>query len=498
MKTFLVIPILLAVWMGTLPTPRARAAETPALSPLELARKLNEAFTSAAQRAASAVVVINAYHTPTTPSNASRESSLSPEFEELPPELRRLLEERLSQPDRESRRGGDPQLQPISADSQGSGIVLRPDGFILTNRHVVEDAERIDVRLADGREFPAVLRGLDAVSDLAVLKIEGDSLPNASLGDSDKIRVGEFAIALGAPFDLEKSATFGHISAKGRNAILNDRTMDQDFIQTDAQINPGNSGGPLVNIEGEVVGINTLIRGMHTGIGFAIPINQAREVAGQLIEHGRYSRSWLGIGIRSLRESPELRDAFPENVDGIVVKQIEASGPARRSDLRPGDLILRIDGKNMASTRDLKDLVRKRKVGEWVSLDIDRAGKPHRVRIQAEAMPDRDHPAPLASDGGDNDYNSLGMVVAPLSKAIAQREGVPVGEGVLVTAVATDSLADAYGLRPGTILTEVNRRLIQSPVDLRETLKKADFRKGVMLSYVTEGSARFEIIHAEP
>ena len=303
-----------------------------ALSPLELARQLNEAFVELADQVSPAVVVIQVAH---KPSYSDVEDDDNPLWDMLPPQFRKQFEEyRDKQPKRETERPSSSR-KPVF-DSQGSGVVVREEGYLLTNRHVVDGAEKIRVKFKDGSEFEAEVRGVDSQSDVAVIKIDpkGKKLTVAKLGDSDKTRVGEFAIAIGAPFELDYSVTFGHISAKGRShIIMNDPSMDQDFIQTDANINPGNSGGPLLNINGEVIGINTLIRGLRTGIGFAIPANLAKEVADKLITDGKYTRAWLGVGIRALKEDAEFRGMFSGVSDGVVVTQIQPDGPAAKSEI---------------------------------------------------------------------------------------------------------------------------------------------------------------------
>ncbi len=269
--------------------------------------------------------------------------------------------------------GLPPSSQPT--EGQGSGVIIRKDGYILTNRHVVENATSIKVHLKDGRVFTKVtVRGVDAPSDVAVIKIDTDNLPVARLADSSKTRVGEFAIAIGAPFALDYSVTFGHVSAKDRSNIIDDPEhpmTDQSFIQTDANINPGNSGGPLVNIDGEVIGINTLIRGIRTGIGFAIPSNLAREVADEIIAKGKFTRSWLGISIRSLPES-QYRDLFKDLTSGVVVEDVKDNGPSAKSELHRIDMITAVDSKPVATAQQLKDEIRKKKVGQNVVLEVYR------------------------------------------------------------------------------------------------------------------------------
>ncbi|HTH47060.1 MAG TPA: trypsin-like peptidase domain-containing protein, partial [Candidatus Limnocylindria bacterium] len=239
---------------------------------LQIARQLNEAFIEVADNVSPSVVVI----TVTEKKDTETMQQMHRFFQALPPELQE---------------GEAPQRT-----GQGSGVIVREDGYIVTNNHVVNGAEKIRVRLKDGREFDAEVRGTYPDADIAVVKLKGDvkNLHVAKFADSEKVRVGEFAIAIGAPFELDYSVTYGHVSAKGR-ANLGGGPGDQDFIQTDASINPGNSGGPLVNLNGEIIGINSMIRGMGTGIGFAIPANNAHEISDRLIADGKFTRSWLGI-----------------------------------------------------------------------------------------------------------------------------------------------------------------------------------------------------------
>src|SRR6267142_3035098 len=286
------------------PLQAAPAAEQPPTN-IEIARQLNQAFVDVAEKVTPAVVVINVIQKATViTSDEDNDDSTDLGPREFPRQFPLPYEE----------------LPQEKAFGQGSGVIIREDGYILTNGHVIEDADKITVRLHDGRVFKGKVRGVDPKSDVAVIKIDAKELPVAALADSTKTRVGEFAIAIGAPFSLDYSVTYGHVSAKSRSNIIEGAggaVMDQDFIQTDANINPGNSGGPLVNINGEVIGINTLIRGLHTGIGFAIPSSLAKEVSDQLISDGRYTRSWLGVGIAPLREHAELRDLVGGSSPGM-------------------------------------------------------------------------------------------------------------------------------------------------------------------------------------
>lgn len=469
---------------------------SPVGESLSLARRLNEAFVAVASTAAPHVVVVKVI---SRNGDGRTESESAPDasFDDLEPELRKFLNEHL--PGRRNPSPTKPNPGSDGYDCQGSGIIFGPKGHILTNRHVVEDAERITIHFADGSETIGHICGVDIPSDLAVLKIPETTLKPARLGDSSKVRVGEFAIAIGAPFDLDYSITFGHVSAKGRNGVLSDPEVEQDFIQTDAQINPGSSGGPLVNIEGEVIGINTLIRGIRTGIGFAIPINRAKEIAQQIIERGHYVRTWLGIGVQALREDPVLKMAVPEAEDGLLVKTIEARGPARRTDLKAGDVIVAIDGQNVRTSQDLKHSIQSRRVGETVRLDVLRGTRRLQVSIRADAMPDPDDTLATQPTSSSLEQDpQLGISVRPLTSEQAEREGLPRDHGVWVTQVAPGSLAEAYGIKSGTVLTEINRQPILGTKEFKEMMRRVDTRRGLAISYQADGASRFEVVRERP
>ena len=369
---------LLALAAAPTLAPLAAAASKDS-SALALARQLNQAFIEVADQVSPSVVVIRVAQKQDR-NIFGFDTEGNPFLDMLPRDLRKQLEERL---DRNRKRSESQPERTPQFNGQGSGIVMREDGYILTNRHVVEDAQKIEVRFKDGRTFPATIRGVDPRSDVAVLKIDAKGLPAAKFADSDKTRVGEFAIAIGAPFNLDYSVTFGHVSAKGRTDLLPGvapgTPMDQDFIQTDANINPGNSGGPLVNINGEVIGINTLIRGIGTGIGFAIPANLARELAESLIKDGKVVRARLGIEARSLREDNELRSrTFKGATDGVLVAGLQVDGPASKSELKLEDIITHVEGTAVGNAQQLRNAVRN-KAGKPVTLSVVRDRKSTRL-----------------------------------------------------------------------------------------------------------------------
>ena len=460
------------------------AAEPSALKPMEVARALNEAFTEVAGKVSESVVVIKVAQR----STFHDWSEGNPFLDMLPREWRRRLEER-----REPRAPAEPQF-----NGQGSGVIIREDGYLLTNFHVVENAEKIRVRLHDGREFDAKLTGTDAQSDLAVLKVGAAGLQAVRWGDSSATKVGEFAVAVGAPFDLEYTVTVGHISAKGRSRILPDPSMDQDFLQTDANINPGNSGGPLVNLEGEVIGINTMIAGLNTGIGFAIPSNLAREVAAQLIAHGKYTRNWLGVAITSLREDPEYRNLVKGVKDGVIVREIMPGGPAAKSELKPADIITAVDGRPVATSQQLRNEVRSKPLGQDVTLEVYRKDKLVQVKVRPEAWPEanevtpavrrRSAPPPVEAE------KVLGLTVQPLTPELVRKFGLQAKAGVVVTEVAENSPAADKEIKAGDVITEVDHQPVRNLRDFRDALENADRKRGVVLNYLRGGSGRFVIL----
>ena len=277
-------------------------------------------------------------------------------------------------------------LKPVQ--SEGSGFIVRADGYIYTNYHVVEGADRVDVKLKDGREFQAKVVGTDEKTDVAVIKIDATNLPVVQFGDSDAVRVGQFAFAIGAPFKLDYTFTYGVISGKGRSKLLATGGYSiSDYLQTDASINPGNSGGPLCDIDGKVVGMNTLINGLNRGLGFAIPSNLANEIGQQLIAGHKIMRPWLGIRIESLGDDPSIRDLFKGLDKGVVVRTIEADAPAYKSDLRPFDVITQVDNAPVSTDTQLQREILKKKVGQNVELTVWRKGQTLKIPVTTGELP---------------------------------------------------------------------------------------------------------------
>jgi serine protease Do len=461
-----------------------RAGEAP--SPIDVVRQLNQAFIEVAEKVSPSVVVVSVAHRPDFEA-ATDESN--PWWDMLPPQFRDQLRERFRREPNARRQ------HPPVFDGQGSGVVIREDGYIVTNGHVVEGADKIKVRFKSGKEYSAEVRGVDLQSDVAVLKIDAKGLKAVKFANSDKVRVGEFAVAIGAPFELDYSVTIGHVSAKGRSRVIPDPAMDQDFIQTDASINPGNSGGPLVNVDGEIVGINTLIRGLRTGIGFAIPSNLANEVSGKLIADGKYTRAWLGVAVVAIQDDEELRDMLKGTETGVVVRRIEKDSPAAKSELKTGDVIATVDGRPVGNAQDLRNEIRARGVGTSVTLDVIRSGKAIQIKVKPEEWPEearakvsQTRPAP----GGEE--KDLGMVVKPATKELAREHGVEMVEGLLVTQVEAGSLAERKGVQKGDVMTEINQTPVTTLRAYREALKDVDVKKGVLLNLVRDGVSRLVVL----
>lgn len=398
--------------------------------------------------------------------------------------------------------------------NQGSGFILTTDGYILTNNHVLEDADvtEMTVTLYDGRKFDATLVGADAPSDLAVLKIEASDLVPAEIGDSDNARVGEFAFALGSPFDLRYSFTFGIISAKGRTDIMRSRDYEE-FIQTDASINPGNSGGPLLDIDGRVIGVNTLINGINRGLGFAIPINLATKVAGQLIAQGRFMRPWLGIGIVGVTEFDALMQTFPgiprdelvktfgQFEKGVVISGFDQSAPdTTRRNLRVGDIILRVDGTEVGSSRDLQKLILDTSVGQDVALAVWRNGRVQEILIPtsersdgiiraALTAPSSNLPPVMPGNAPIAPASPIGGIeVRELTEELARTMNLQPSAGVLVTAVEPGSAAELAQIEVGDVITSVGSRPVRTTDDFVKSMNSVG-ANGVML-HLNRGDRR--------
>jgi serine protease Do len=374
--------------------------------------------------------------------------------------------------------------------SLGSGFIIGEEGYIVTNNHVIEGADEIVVRLFDESEFNAKVIGRDSKTDLALIQIEGArNLKPLKLGDSEKLKIGSWVMAMGSPFGFEQTVTAGIVSAKGR--FIGAGPYD-DFIQTDASINPGNSGGPLVNMDGEVVGINTAIIAQAQGIGFAIPVNLAGDIIAQLRESGSVTRGWLGVGIQDLTD--ELAEYYGlEDKQGVLVTQVFEGDPADKAGIKPNDIITAVDGKAVESARELSSLIAGIPVGKKTELSLLREGKGKTVTVTIAKREDAE--AVVAAQPSDKE--ELGIRITNLTPEIAQQLNLPEGEkGVVVTGVKSDSKAAEAGLRQGDLIKEVNRKMVATVEDFKKALDEVSSGEMIQL-LVKRGATGFTVIKIE-
>lgn len=403
------------------------------------------------------------------------------------------------------RQFGMPQYKHQAFNAEGSGFVIDKEGHVLTNYHVVEGANKVKVVLLDKREFDGKVIGTDPKLDLAVVKIKGDNLTPAQMGNSDSLRVGEWAIAVGNPFGLDHTLTVGVISAKGRELdAVSGRPTAQDYIQTDAAINPGNSGGPLLNIYGDVIGINNSIystSGGSNGIGFAIPINNAKAVLKQLIDKGKVTRGWLGISIQELQ--PEMAKTFgiPDGTKGVLVGEVMKDSPAEKGGVQAGDVITQFGSRKTETPRELQSVTASTPVGDRVSVKVLRSGKEETLQIRLGEMPAADSDSEAAAEpmqpGAPSQESWRGMSVQPVTPEVAKQLGIAKPSGVVVTAVTPDSPAEEAGFAPGDVIQRVGERSVGNLADFR-TMIKGIGKSDAARMYVTRGGhGRFVLIKSE-
>ena len=352
--------------------------------------------------------------------------------------------------------------------SLGSGFIIDRKGHIVTNNHVIEGADEITVRLSNDKEYDAEIVGRDPNTDLALIKIKGASdLIPLKMGDSDQLTVGSWVVAMGSPFGLEQTVTAGIVSAKGR--VIGSGPYD-DFIQTDASINPGNSGGPLLNMDGEVVGINTAIVAQGQGIGFAIPVNLAQGIIRQLEESGSVTRGWLGVGIQDL--TPELAEYYGiKDKKGVLVAKVFEGDPADKAGIKANDIIIAVDGKPIKTSRQLTGTIAEIPVGQKTPITIVRDGKEKTVKVK---IAKRDDSERLARRQPEKN-GELGIRIAEMTPEMAKRYGhSETDKGVLVVGVESGSKAAEAGIRQGDLVKEINRKPVMAVSELRAELKKDD------------------------
>jgi len=365
--------------------------------------------------------------------------------------------------------------------SLGSGFIINKEGYIVTNNHVVENADDIKVKLSNGKVYEAKVVGKDKKTDLALIKINASGdMPTVVLGDSDKLRVGDWVMAIGNPFGLEHTVTVGVVSAKER--VIGAGPYD-NFIQTDASINPGNSGGPLFDINGNVVGINTAIIAGGQGIGFAIPINLAKEVLPQLKEKGRVKRAWLGVVVQDITE--DLAKSFSLNsAKGALVADVVKNGPAEKAGIRRGDVITKFNGKEIENSHELSRKAAASDVGKKIEIVLMREGKEKRVKVTMEEYPSEGFSfgeGETEEEGeGEGEETKLGISVQQLSPEIAERLGAKGAKGVVISDIDEGSPAEEAGLRRGDIIKEINRKAVGNMNEFRREMGKANLKKGIL------------------
>ncbi len=462
-RSMILFTIVLSLLGGTVLTSSARAASDSDAA-VESLRQTGKAFASVARSVSPAVVFIQV--------EGTREQGPAP----FGPDdfLRRFFGDELP---------GAPQQPPGQRRvfGQGSGFVFATDGdvaYVMTNNHVVQDADNIRVRFQDGREFDASVTGTDPLSDVAVIEIEAEDVDALPLARSADLEVGEWVVAIGSPFGLRSTLTVGVVSATGRTSVgINDY---EDFIQTDAAINPGNSGGPLVNLDGQVVGMNTAIfsrSGGYMGIGFAIPIDLARNIADQLMDTGAVTRGFLGVVIQPL--TADLAESFDlDRNQGIVVAQVSPDSPAAAAGLQVGDVIVGYEGEPVADVGDFRNRVALTRPGDEAEITVLRDGRERDIEVAIGSLDDADGVA--AADPAQSSRD-IGLAVQTPTEELAGRLGIEPGDGVVVTQVARGSAAARAGITPGTLILQVDRQPVASAAEFYAAIESAEDDRAVLL-----------------
>src|SRR5215471_19465921 len=436
----------------------------------DIAHELNDAYTALYERVAPSVVVVDVEKNGRAGAGANPPDGFDFFF--------RSPRDESDQPDQ----------------SEGSGFVVRQDGYIITNSHVIEGEDKINVKLKDGRTFHARVLGSDERTDVAVIKVEASSLPTIDFANSDTVKVGQIVCAIGTPYKFAYTFTTGVVSAKGRNELLPDKY--EDYIQTDAAINPGNSGGPLCDIDGRVIGVNTLIHGLNRGLGFAISSNLAKQVSDQLIATGKIVRPWLGIIIESLGDQNRA-EVFKGVDKGVVVRTIQADTPASRSELRPADVITDVDGVQVSSARDLQREVLKKKIGEPVNLGVWRNGKKISISVKTEELPGDTNrlsaqttPAPQTQGKA----TAFGLQVQDITPELKQELGLKSDSGVVVSEVAPNSPAAVADIQPGDVITEVGHTAVKDSQSFEKVLEEQTGKPNLLLLLDRKGVKTYSIV----
>ncbi|MGM0598233.1 MAG: Do family serine endopeptidase [Candidatus Rifleibacteriota bacterium] len=367
----------------------------------------------------------------------------------------------------------------IPRKGNGSGVIISPEGHLLTNEHVIAGADEVQVKLNDGTKVKADLIGKDSRTDLAVLKIDSEkSLPHIPIGDSDNIRVGEWVVALGNPFGLGMTVTAGVISALNRDLSVDDVRSYKNLIQTDASINPGNSGGALIDSKGRLIGINTAIIPYGQGIGFAIPVNRAKRIVGDLMAYGKVRKAFLGVTVQRL--TPELAKYFEVPEDGVLVTDVVDESPAQNAGISPGDVILSVDDSLVKSLEDFQEALEEQRVGQTANIKIFRKGREGDCKVVF-----KENPA---------GKNALGVLVKAIDKQQVEKHSLMVREGCVVVAVETGSPADKVGLEAGDVIQQVNRTQVNTPEDFSKALGLALKSDSMILRVVRDNTVNLLLV----
>ena len=451
---------------------------------IDTLRQMGKAFAKIAEEASPAVVGLRVEKTATQDYPTVRDWPFGDPFDD---DLFDFFFRRRS-PQQRSPRQRSPRQRPRQI-AQGSGFIISADGYILTNNHLVSDAEKVTVNLADGRELEAKIIGTDPDSDVAVIKLDAKDLPVLELADSDSLEVGEWVIAIGNPFGLSHTVTAGIVSAKGRSGF---RIAEyEDFIQTDAAINPGNSGGPLLNLNGKAVGINTAIIGSrgNIGIGLAIPVNMAKAIYDQLVEGGTVVRGFLGVGIQDL--TAELAESFDlKDTKGVLISEVTEDSAAEKAGLKQGDIVVEFEGQAVEKMGEFRNRVAMLKPGTKVKIVVLRDGKRKELTAKLSERPVDERVAA----GETEMMETLGFAVQELTDDLAKRFGYEGLRGVIVTEVEPGSLAEFAGIGPGTLIMEVNRTQVSNVKEFNEEIEKGAGEGSVLLLVRDERYSRYVLL----
>lgn len=474
--TYFPLVILLFVTVFTVVSARAVSQKD-----VEILDRSAKAFASVVKDAKPAVV------------NIRVESSVeaNPEFEQF---FNHPFFERFFGPEY---RFQDPQRRKRQQFGAGSGFIINKDGHILTNNHVVEKADKITVTLADNQQVDAKLIGTDPQSDVALIKIDvaGD-LPTIPLGNSEALEVGEWVIAIGNPFGLSQTVTVGVVSATGRSRVgINEY---ENFIQTDAAINPGNSGGPLLNIHGEVVGINSALysrTGGYMGIGFAIPIDMVKSIEAQLQKHGKVTRGWLGVAIQDIDEN--LAESFGlDKAEGILVSETQTDSPAEEAGIKQGDILIKLEGTALKDVNDLRNKIALTVPGTEVSVQLIREGKPVDLQVKIGEQPD-DFGSIAQNKSTSGSLGKYGLAVQELTADLAEQLGYQGRTGVIISEVSPGSTAEQSGLKPGQLIEEVNKVTITSLEALQQAIEQSPDSGRVLLRVRSGQTSLYVVLRSE-